>query len=128
MKAILELTGGEGVDGSIEALGSQKTFEMCVQVTRPGGTISNIGYHGEGDYVKIPRQAWGVGMSDQTIRTALCPGGKVRMRRLLRLLENGRVDPTPMTTHTFPFDQVEKAFHMMDAKEDGIIKPLIEFS
>lgn len=127
VEAILQLTDGQGVDGSIEALGSQTTFEMCVQVTRPGGTISNVGYHGHGDYVNIPRQAWGVGMSDKTIRTALCPGGKVRMRRLLRLLEKGRVNPMPMTTHTFPFDDLEKAFHMMDAKEDGVIKPLIVF-
>lgn len=128
VEAILELTDGQGVDSSIEALGGQATFEMCIKATRPGGTISNVGYHGDGEYVKIPRQAWGVGMSDMTIRTALCPGGKVRMRRLLRLLETGRVDPTPMTTHTFAFEDVEQAFHMMDTKQDGIIKPLIEFS
>lgn len=127
VEAIMELTGGKGVDSAIESLGSQKTFEDCVKATRPGGTISNIGYHGEGDYVKIPRMEWGVGMSNKTIKTELCPGGKVRMARLLRLLENGRVDPTPLTTHTFKFDEIEKAFHMMDKKEDGIIKPLIVF-
>ncbi len=128
VEAILELTDGQGVDSAIEALGGQASFEMCIKATRPGGTISNIGYHGDGDYVKIPRQAWGVGMSDQTIRTALCPGGKVRMRRLLRLLEGGRVDPTPLTTHRFAFEDVERAFQMMKTKEDGMIKPLIEFS
>lgn len=127
VEAILKLTDGQGVDASIEALGAQATFEMCVKVTRPGGTISNIGYHGDGDYVKIPRLEWGVGMSDKTIRTALCPGGKVRMGNLLRLLQTGRLDPTPMTTHRFSFAEIEKAFHMMDAKEDGIIKPLIHF-
>lgn len=127
VEAILELTNGQGVDSSIEALGGRATFEMCIRVTRPGGTISNVGYHGDGEYVKIPRQAWGAGMSDKTIRTALCPGGKVRMRRLLRLLETGRVDPIAMTTHKFAFEDVERAFHMMDTKEDGIIKPLIKF-
>lgn len=127
VEAIMDFTNGVGVDSAIESLGGQKPFEDCVKVTRPGGTISNIGYHGEGDYVKIPRMAWGVGMSDQTIRTGLCPGGKERMKRLLRLIETGRVDPTPMTTHTFGFEEIEKAFHMMEAKEDGIIKPLIRF-
>ncbi len=128
VEAIMELTNGEGVDSAIEALGMQKSFEDCVKVTRPGGTISNIGYHGEGDYVKIPRMAWGVGMSDKTIRTALCPGGRERMSRLLRLIETGRVDPTLMTTHTFDFDDIEKAFRMMDKKEDSVIKPLINFA
>lgn len=125
---IMELTDGKGVDSAIESLGAQKTFEDCVKVTSPGGTISNIGYHGEGDYVNIPRMEWGVGMSNKTIKTELCPGGKVRMSRLLRLLEQKKVDPTPMTTHTFKFDEIEKAFEMMEKKEDGIIKPLIEFA
>ena len=66
-------------------------------------------------------------MADKTIRTGLCPGGRERMERLLRLLERGRIDPTPMTTHRFPFSDVEKAFQMMAAKSDGIIKPLIVF-
>lgn len=124
---ILELTGGKGVDSAIEALGAEETFMNCVRATRPGGTISNVGYHGDGDYVRIPRLDWGVGMNDKTIRTGLCPGGRERMTRLMRFLSTVRVDPTPMTTHRFPFSDIEKAFRMMDRKEDGIIKPLIQF-
>lgn len=124
---IRELTGGSGADSAIEALGAEETFMNCIRATRPGGTISNVGYHGEGDYVRIPRIDWGVGMNDKTIRTGLCPGGRERMGRLLRFLANGRVDPTPLTTHRFPFAEIEKAFGMMDRKEDGIIKPLVQF-
>lgn len=127
VERIRELTGGDGVDSAIEALGAQVTFEAAVRAVRPGGTVSVAGYFGEGDYVKIPREDWGVGMSDKVIRTGLCPGGRERMGRLLRLLENGRVDPTPMTTHTFAFDDIEKAFELMDSKEDGVIKPLVTF-
>ncbi len=127
VRRILELTGGQGVDSAIEALGAEETFMNCVRATRPGGTISNVGYHGAGDYVRIPRLDWGVGMSDKAIRTGLCPGGRERMARLLRFLSTGRVDPTPMTTHRFPFSAIETAFGMMDRKEDGIIKPLIRF-
>lgn len=127
VETIKSLTDGEGVDATIEALGSSKTFEACISATKAGGVISNVGYHGDGDYVHIPRLDWGVGMSDKTIRTALCPGGSQRMKRLMRLIETDRVDPLPMTTHRFPFDKIEKAFHMMDKKEDGVIKPLISF-
>lgn len=128
VEEIRKHTGGEGVDSAIESLGGQETFEGCVKATRPGGTISNVGYHGRGEYVKIPRMEWGVGMSNKTIKTELCPGGRTRMTRLLRLLENDRVDPAPMTTHTFNFSEIETAYHMMDNKEDGIIKPLIDFT
>jgi threonine dehydrogenase-like Zn-dependent dehydrogenase len=124
---LLNRTGGQGVDSAIEALGAESTFMNCVRATRPGGTISNVGYHGEGDYVRIPRLDWGVGMGDKTIRTGLCPGGRERMKRLLRLLELGRVDPTPLTTHRFRFDEIERAFTLMDTKADGVIKPLIRF-
>jgi len=127
VEEILQLTDGHGVDSAIEALGGQATFEACVRVTRPGGTISVVGYYGEGDYVKIPRLDWGVGMSDKTIRTGLCPGGRERMKRLMRLIETGKIDPTWMTTHTFAFAEVDQAFHLMETKEDGIIKPLIAF-
>lgn len=126
--AILKATGGRGVDTAIEALGSPRTFAACVSVTRPGGTISNVGYHGDGDAVPIPRLDWGVGMSDKTIRTALCPGGSERMGRLMGLIGSGRVDPLPMTTHRFRFAEIGRAFEAMQRKADGIIKPLILFN
>ncbi len=127
VERILSLTGGQGVDTAIEALGTDSTFQQAIHVTRPGGTISNVGYHGQGEFVHIPRIAWGVGMAEKAIATGLCPGGRLRMERLLRLLENGRVDPTPMTTHTFRFDELDRAFEIMDKKLDGVIKPLIVF-
>ena len=127
VEAIMNLTHGEGVDSAMEAVGAQAPLEGCIKVTRPGGTISNIGYHGEGEYLKIPRVEWGVGMAEKTIRTLLCPGGSERMSRLLRLIQTKRVDPTKMTTHRFKFDDIEKAFRMMGTKEDNIIKPLVRF-
>jgi threonine dehydrogenase-like Zn-dependent dehydrogenase len=125
--AILALTGGEGVDSAIEALGAPSSFDACVRVTRPGGTIWNVGYHGDGDTVPSPRAEWGVGMSVKTIRTGLCPGGAERLRRLLRLVQTGRIDPTHLTTHRFAFAEIERAFEMMRTKADGIVKPLIVF-
>ncbi len=66
-------------------------------------------------------------MADKTITTLLCPGGGVRMRQLMRLIQNGRLDPTKMTSHRFKFDQVAKALEMMETKEDGVLKPVILF-
>ena len=124
---VLELTGGEGVDTAIEALGADATFQTAVKVTKPGGTVSNTGYFGEGEFVRIPRVEWGVGMADKTIATGLCPGGRLRMERLLRVLETKRIDPTLMTTHTFNFDEMERAFEVSDKKLEDVVKPLIVF-
>ncbi len=127
VERVLELTGGQGVDTAIEALGADTTFQTAVKITKPGGTISNIGYYGEGEFVRIPRAEWGVGMADKTISTGLCPGGRLRMERLLRMLETGRVDPAHMTTHTFPFDEMERAFEVSDKKLEDVVKVLVTF-
>lgn len=124
---VMELTDGEGVDTAIEALGADITFQTAIKITKPGGTVSNTGYFGEGEFVSIPRVEWGVGMADMTIATGLCPGGRLRMERLLRVLQGGRVDPTQMTTHTYHFDEMERAFEVSDKKLDDVIKPLITF-
>jgi isopropanol dehydrogenase (NADP+) len=128
VEQIMDLTGGQGVDAAIEAFGFPQTFEACVRVTKAGGRVSNIGYHGENPApLQLPLDAIGLGMNDKAIHTGLCPGGSERMTRLLRLLQSGKVDPTPMTTHRFGFDEVERAFDLMTTKADGIIKPLITF-
>lgn len=127
VEQIRDLTDGEGVDAAIEALGSSETLAQCVDAVKPGGTVSNVGYHGEGEYVEIPREDWGVGMAEKDIVTGLCPGGRLRLERLLALLETGRVDPTPMTTHEFAFEAADEAFALMESKDDGVIKPLIRF-
>ena len=124
---VFDLTDGDGVDTAIEALGADATFQDAVKITKPGGTVSNTGYFGEGEFVHIPRAEWGVGMADKTIATGLCPGGRLRMERLLRVLESKRVDPTFMTTHTYRFDDMERAFEVSDQKLDDVIKPLITF-
>jgi len=105
---VMEFTGGEGVDTAIEALGANVTFQTAVKITKPGGTNSVIDYFGEGEFVHIPRIEWAVGMGDKTIASGLCPRGRLRMERLLRVLEMRRVDPALMTTQTFGFDEIER--------------------
>ncbi|MDE3206162.1 MAG: NAD(P)-dependent alcohol dehydrogenase [Acidobacteriota bacterium] len=129
VEQILALTGGEGVDAAVEAFGFPQTFQDCVRATKPGGRITNIGYHGEvPEPLQIPLVEFGLGMADKQIYGGLCPGGSGRMTRLMRLIGTGKIDPTPMTTHRFPFSEIEAAFEMMTTKQDGIIKPLIQFA
>ena len=123
---ILELTDGEGVDAAIEAYGYPQTFADALRATKAGGRISNIGYHGTAP--ELPFEALGFGMNDKKIVFGVCPGGKDRVTRLLRMVKEGRIDPSPMTTHEFTFGEVEKAFEMMSNKTDDIVKPLIRFS
>jgi threonine dehydrogenase-like Zn-dependent dehydrogenase len=128
IEQILELTDGEGVDAAIEALGSPKTWDAAILVTNPGGPISNLGYHGEvPEPLQIPLEPFGMGMAVKQIYGGLNRRGSERLRRIFRLMQTSKVDPTPMTPHEFSFDEIERAFRMMESKEDGIIRPLIHF-
>ena len=117
---ILRLTDGRGVDVAIEALGTQGTFQSALRVLRPAGTLSSLGVY-SGDLV-IPADAFSAGLGDHKIVTSLCPGGKERMRRLMAVIESGRVDLSSMVTHRFPLDQIEEAYELFANQRDGVLK------
>jgi threonine dehydrogenase-like Zn-dependent dehydrogenase len=105
---------------AIEALGKQETFENALRVTRPGGTLSSLGvYSGK---LVAPLDALFAGLGDQRIVTTLCPGGKERMRRLMSMIENGRVDLSPLITHRFALDDIEQAYDVFSHQSDGVLK------
>ncbi|HEY8421969.1 MAG TPA: NAD(P)-dependent alcohol dehydrogenase [Thermoclostridium sp.] len=125
-KQVLELTNGKGVDKVIIAGGDVDTFIEAVNCVKPGGIISNVNYLGSGDYVKIPRAAWGVGMSHIRIVGGLMPAGRMRTERLANLMKTGRLDVSGMLTHKFEgFDNIPQALEIMRTKPSDLIKPVI---
>ena len=120
---VQKLSGG-GVDVAIEALGTQQTFESALRCLRPGGTLSSLGvYAGK---LQIPYEAFAAGIGDHRIVTTLCPGGKERMRRLMEVVRSGRVDFTPLLTHSFPLDRIGDAYELFGSRADGVLKVAIK--
>jgi threonine dehydrogenase-like Zn-dependent dehydrogenase len=119
---VKRLTDG-GADVSIEALGTQETFEEALRCLRPGGTLSSLGvYSGK---LQIPYEAFAAGIGDHHIVTTLCPGGKERMRRLMEVVRRGRVDFTPLLTHRFSLTEIAQAYQLFGERLDGVIKVAI---
>ena len=123
VEEILRLTGGRGVDVAIEALGVQATFEACLRVLRPGGTLSSLGVYSTD--LTVPLGSFAAGLGDYRIVTTLCPGGSERMRRLLSVIESGRVDLSGMVTHRFKLDDIEAAYDLFADQRDGVLKVAI---
>jgi len=123
VEGIMRLTQSRGVDVSIEALGTQPTFEAALRVLRPGGTLSSLGVYSKD--LSIPLGAFAAGLGDYTIVTTLCPGGKERMRRLLDVVASGRADLKPLVTHRFKLDQIEQAYDLFANQRDGVLKVAI---
>ncbi len=120
---IMRLTDGRGVDVSIEALGTQSTFESALRVLRPGGTLSSLGVYSTD--LRIPLDAFAAGLGDHRIVTTLCPGGKERMRRLVEVVASGRIDLRPLVTHRFKLDDIEAAYDLFAHQRDGVLKVAI---
>lgn len=123
VEEIMRLTAGRGVDVAIEALGTQQTFEACLRVLRPGGTLSSLGVYSSD--LTIPLGAFAAGLGDHRIVTTLCPGGKERMRRLMSVIEGGRVDLGAMVTHRFKLNDIEAAYELFANQRDGVLKVAI---
>jgi len=89
----------------------------------PGGTLSSLGvYSGK---LSVPLEPFAAGPGDHKIVTTLCPGGKERMRRLIELVRHGRLDLTPLLTHTFSLDNITETYRIFGETKSGVIKVAI---
>jgi alcohol dehydrogenase len=119
---IKRLTGG-GADVTIEALGTQATFENCLRTVRPGGVLSSLGVYS--GHLQVPYDAYGAGLADHTIVTTLCPGGKERMRRLMNVVRDKPFPFESLVTHAFRLDDIETAYDLFANQRDGVMKVAI---
>jgi len=118
--AVRSVTDGIGADVVIEAVGQPDTFELAVQLARPGARIANIGVHGKPATLHLEDQ-W---LRDITITTGLVDTSSVAA--LLRLLASGQLDVSRLVTHRFALDDVEQAYEMFAKPADtGALKVVV---
>lgn len=116
LEAIDKLTGGEGVDVAMEAVGIPATFDICQRIVRAGGHIANIGVHGK----SVDLQLQDLWIKNITLRTGLVSTNTIPV--LMRVVESGGVEPAGLVTHRFKLDEIEQAYDKFSnaAKEQAI--------
>jgi alcohol dehydrogenase len=92
-------------------------------VLRPGGTMSSLGVSC-GD-LEIALGPFAAALGDHKIITALCPGGKERMRRLMAVIEAGYLDLGSLVDHRFKLDDIGRAYDLFANQRDGVLKVAI---
>jgi alcohol dehydrogenase len=113
-------TGGIGADVAIEAVGVPATFELAVELSRPGGRIANIGVHGEPAILHLEQQ-W---IRNITITTGLVDAYSTPT--LLRLVTSGQIDAGRFITHRFALDEFDEAYDVFArAGETGALKVVL---
>ncbi len=120
---VLELTDGNGADAALEAVGLPATFELACELIRPGGRVANIGVHGHSATLHLER-LW---TRDVTITTGLVDTSTIP--QLLKLVADGRLDPTVFATHHFALDDTMAAYDVFaDADHTDALKVVLSGS
>jgi alcohol dehydrogenase len=118
---VMELTDGLGADVAFEAVGVPDTFELATDLVRPGGHVANIGVHGHSATLHLEK-LW---IRDVTITTGLVDTFSIP--QLLRLIANGRLDPSLFATHRFALDDTMSAYDTFaDAANTGALKVVLQ--
>ena len=114
------LTGGEGVDVAMEAVGLPETFDICQRIVRAGGHIANIGVHGRSVEFRL-EDLW---IKNVTVRTGLVNTNTTPI--LLRTIEAGTLEPTVLVSHRFALNDIEQAYEVFgQARTEKAIKLLL---
>jgi alcohol dehydrogenase len=119
-RLIREVTDGEGADVVIEAIGSTGSFLRSVELVRRGGSVSVVGIFP--NPVEIPLDV----LCHYGIRLSMGLGNLSRMSYLMGLVESGRVDLSPLVTHTFDLDRAVEAYDLFENHKDSCLKVLLK--
>lgn len=123
VEKILETTDGLGADVVMEAVGIPETFETCTELVRPGGRVANMGVHGRPATLHL-ETLW---IKSITITTGLVDA--VSTPTLLKLVVEGRLDPTPLATHRFSMGEIMDAYDVFsDAANTNALKVVLSAS
>jgi alcohol dehydrogenase len=119
--AVMKLTGGRGADTAIEAVGIPATFELCEEIVAPGGTIANIGVHGQ----KVALHLECLWDRNISITTRLVDTVTIPM--LFKTVGSHKIDPKRLITHRFKLDRILDAYDTFgNAAKTKALKVIIE--
>jgi alcohol dehydrogenase len=117
---VLELTGGDGVDVAIEAVGTPVTFDICQDIVAAGGHLANVGVHGKPVTLDMEK-LWDRNL---TLTTRLVD--TVSMPLLMKAVQAGKLQPGKLVTHRFALSDVMKAYDTFgNAAKNGALKVIL---
>jgi alcohol dehydrogenase len=122
VEVIKELTGGEGADVAIEAVGIPEVFLQALSSVRRFGSVSVIGVFSQP--AEFPLQDYVAKANG--VRLSIGLGHIGRTAKLLGLVESGRVDLKPFITRIFPLSDALQAYDLFENHQDDCIKVLLK--
>jgi alcohol dehydrogenase len=116
---IKEITGGWGAEYVIEAVGRQETLGNAVAVAAPGGRVSVVGVFQQPVPVNAPR------IMAKNLSLTMGMGDLGHIKELVGLIQEGRLDLTPLVTHRMALSEAVRAYEIFEQRSEGVVKILL---
>lgn len=113
---VCRLSGRGGADAVLEVAGSEASFRMAWECARPNAVVTVVALYDRPQTLPLP-EMYGKNLTFKTGGVDGCDCAEI-----LRLIEQGRLDTTPLLTHRFPLARIEEAYRLFEERADGVIK------
>lgn len=108
-----------GADVVLEVAGAEDTFRLAWECARPNAVVTVVALYDNPQTLPLP-DMYGKNLTFKTGGVDGCDCAEI-----LRLIEQGKIDTTPLITHRFPLSEIEEAYRLFENKQDGVIKVAI---
>lgn len=108
-----------GADVVLEVAGASSTFELAWRCARPNAVVTVVALYDGAQTLPLP-EMYGKNLTFKTGGVDGCD-----CEEILQLIQQGKIDTTPLITHRFPLSKIEEAYHIFENRLDGVIKVAI---
>lgn len=105
-----------GADVVLEVAGGRDTFQLAWKCARPNAIVTVVALYDEAQSLPLP-DMYGKNLIFKTGGVDGCDCADI-----LRLIEEGKIDTTPLITHRFKLADIEEAYRIFENRLDGVIK------
>jgi len=105
-----------GADVVLEVAGAKDTFQLAWKCARPNAIVTVVALYDEAQTLPLP-DMYGKNLTFKTGGVDGCDCAEI-----LSLIEQGKIDTTPLITHRFPLADIEEAYRIFENRLDGVIK------
>lgn len=113
---VREHSGHGGADVVLEVAGSEDSFRMAWQCARPNAIVTIVALYDQAQTLPLP-EMYGKNLTFKTGGVDGCDCAEI-----LELVAAGKLDTTPLITHTYPLREIEAAYQLFENRQDGVIK------
>lgn len=116
---VLKNSDHGGADVVLEVAGSEDTFHLAWDCARPNAIVTIVALYDKPQLLPLP-EMYGKNLTFKTGGVNGCDCAEI-----LKLIEEGKIDTTPLITHQFPLNRIEEAYHIFENKLENVMKVAI---